>query len=208
MPRIRNWKDLKFFKADRDLRYEHIDSIFTEVIDWQLIETHLFDMLKVVLSIQVGKTVLKRLASYSRKNRLYLAFRELGRVVRTVFLMRYAANEDLQRSILIATNKSEQFNGFLDWVSFGADVISSNNRDEQRKRIKYQHLVANCLIFYTVMSLTGSIKQLRERGVDVPEDMLMRINPYLTEHINRFGEYRLDLSRQPAEPIYDYRPGD
>lgn len=139
MPRIRNWKDLVFFKADKASKYEHIDSIFGDVIDWHLIETHLLDMLRVVLSIQAGtisaSTLLKRLGTYSRKNRLYLAFRELGRVVRTVFLMRYAANEDLQRTILSATNKSEQFNGFLEWLSFGGEVIATNNRDEQSKRI-------------------------------------------------------------------------
>lgn len=58
------------------------------------------------------------------------------------------------------------------------------------------------------MSLTDSIKQLKQEGLDISEDVLMRINPYLTEHINRFGEYRLDLSRQPKEPIYDYLEDD
>ena len=33
--------------------------------------------------------------------------------------------------------------------------------------------------------------------------MLARLSPYLTGHVNRFGEYRLDLNRQPA-PI-DYQ---
>jgi len=28
----------------------------------------------------------------------------------------------------------------------------------------------------------------------------------MTEHINRLGEYYLNLSRVPPEPIYDFRP--
>lgn len=28
-------------------------------------------------------------------------------------------------------------------------------------------------------------------------DMLVRLSAYLTGHVNRFGEYRLDLNRQP-----------
>jgi TnpA family transposase len=47
-------------------------------------------MLRVVLSIKAGRitasTILRKLGTYSRKNRLYQAFRELGRVVRTAFL--------------------------------------------------------------------------------------------------------------------------
>ena len=34
-------------------------------------------------------------------------------------------------------------------------------------------------------------------------DTLARLSPYLTGHVNRFGEYRLDLNRQP--PPIDYQ---
>jgi TnpA family transposase len=89
MPRIRHWKELTLFRPSRTTHYEHIESLFGDPIDWQLIHTHLPDMLRVVLSIQAGRitasTILRRLGYYSRKNRLYQAFRELGRVVRTVF---------------------------------------------------------------------------------------------------------------------------
>ena len=46
-------------------------------------------------------------------------------------------------------------NRFLHWTFFGGEgVISENSRDEQRKAIKYNHLVANCLIFHNLCSLT------------------------------------------------------
>jgi TnpA family transposase len=35
--------------------YKTIDSLFTEVIDWDLIETHWKDLMQVALSIQEGK---------------------------------------------------------------------------------------------------------------------------------------------------------
>ncbi len=60
--------------------------------DWELIHAHWEDYLRVVLAIQSGQIsaswILARLNSYSRQNRLYLAFQELGRVVRTVYLLR------------------------------------------------------------------------------------------------------------------------
>src|SRR3546814_711921 len=40
LPRIRNWKDLDFFRADKQTRYAHIDSLFHGAIDWTLIETN------------------------------------------------------------------------------------------------------------------------------------------------------------------------
>ena len=50
--------------------------------EWDLIETMLPDMLRVALSIRTGtimpSTILRRLATYSRKNKLYFAFRGDG----------------------------------------------------------------------------------------------------------------------------------
>ena len=56
MPRIRNWKDLKFYRPAKETVYEHIDSLFGDnVVDWDLIQTHWQDLLRVVISIQEGK---------------------------------------------------------------------------------------------------------------------------------------------------------
>ena len=53
--------------------------------------------------------------------------------------------------IQAATCKSESYNRFAQWLAFGKEgIITENNRDEQRKFIKYNHLVANCLSFYNV----------------------------------------------------------
>lgn len=92
-PRIRNVKDLVFYRPDKKKKYKHIDSLFKEKVDWELIETHWQDLMQVVLSIKAGRilpsTLLRKLGNYSRKNRLYSAYRELGRVVRTIFLLKY-----------------------------------------------------------------------------------------------------------------------
>lgn len=38
MPRIRNWKDLKFSRPDKHTHYKHIDPLFKDVIDWRLFQ--------------------------------------------------------------------------------------------------------------------------------------------------------------------------
>jgi TnpA family transposase len=70
--------------------------LFSEAIDWSKIQSHWQDILQVVLSIKMGKVssavLLRKLGNYSRKNRLYQAFQELGRVIRTVFLLQYISD--------------------------------------------------------------------------------------------------------------------
>ena len=73
------------------------------------IKTHFPDLLRVVISISQGKirssTILRKLGTESRKNKLYGTFRELGRVVRTLFYlilstMKSYAGQSMLRRIL------------------------------------------------------------------------------------------------------------
>lgn len=213
MPRIRSWQDLHLFRPDREARYEHIDGLFSASIDWALIEAHLSDMLRVALSIRAGRllpsAILRRLATYSRKNRLYFAFRELGRAIRTDFLLRYLSSVELRRTIQAATCKSELFNKYAQWVAFGsAGLATAAERDEQRKMVKYNHLVANLLIFHTAVGMTRALDEIAAdgHGAAITPKALAGTSPYLTEHLNRFGSYELDLSRPPPPLPFELPP--
>ncbi|EMX0193121.1 Tn3 family transposase [Bacillus cereus] len=210
MPRIRNWKDLKFFRPSKHIQYKHIDSLFSDVIDWKLIETHWQDLFQVVLSIKAGKilpsTLLRKLSSNSKKNRLYQAFRDLGRVIRTIFLLRYISDMKLRERITASTNKVEAYNGFSKWLFFGGDgIITENDPVEQEKRIKYNVLVANAVIFQNVVDITMILWQLKREGYRFSREDLVMLSPYMTKHLKRFGDYVIDLKNIP-QPIEENIP--
>jgi TnpA family transposase len=131
MPRIRNWKEHNFYRPLPDAKHTHIEELFSATADWNVIETMVPDLLRVAVSIKTGAVlpsdILRRLGSYSRKNRLYYVLRELGRVVKTCFLLRYISDLELRHIIQTATTKSERFNKFLQWVSFGGDSVIAEN---------------------------------------------------------------------------------
>jgi hypothetical protein len=125
----------------------------------------------------------------------------LGSVVRTIFLLEYISSIELRRTIQAATNKSEAFNLFVQWVAFGGGrLLAENTRDEQRKMIKYHHLVANLLIFHNVVTMTRALHALISEGHYIDEEALACFSPYQTEYINRFGRYALKRDRTP-EPL-------
>ena len=170
-----------------------------------MIETHLRDMLRVAVSIKKGQitasTILRRLGTYSRKNKLYFAFRELGKVVRTLFLLRYIDEIELRKTIHSATNKSEEFNNFTKWLFFGGQgIIAENIRHEQRKVVKYNQLVANMVILHNVEQMTQALKTFADDGQGLTKEVLGGLSPYRTAHINRFGDYTLDLRRK-VQPL-------
>ena len=197
LPRIRNWKGLILARPDKDISYEHIDSLFSDTIDWKLIETHWRDLMRIVLSIRAGKvlpsTLLRKLGNYSRKNRLYRAFREVGMAVRSTFLLHFASDIALRHRITAATNKAESYNGFADWLFFGGDgVLAENDPEEQEKRMKFKELLANSLILQNTADMTEALRSLAEEGYPLRREDVARLSPYLTAHVKRFGDYVLD----------------
>src|SRR3954454_16717490 len=89
----------------------------------------------------------------------------------------------------------------VQWVAFGGGrLLAENTRDEQRKMIKYHHLVANMPLFHNVVTMTKALQTLVADGVEIDEAALACLSPYQTEHINRFGRYALKRDRSP-EPL-------
>jgi Tn3 transposase DDE domain len=159
-------------------------------------------MLRVAISISQGKirssTILRKLGTYSRKNKLYSAFCELGRVVRTMFFLRFVRDEALRRTINAATHTSEAWNGVVPWVAFGGEgVIRQNNREAQRKIIRYNHLVATWVGFHHVVSMTRAFQERVDVGYVVTPEIIARLPPYKTEHMNRVGHYELRVDHVP-----------
>ncbi|KAI9130230.1 Tn3 family transposase (plasmid) [Acaryochloris sp. CCMEE 5410] len=140
-------KRCKFYRLSQKASYDYLEPLFKAVIDWKLIETHWQDLMRMVLSIKAGKlmpsTLLRKLNSYSKKNQLHQALRELGRVGRTIFLLRFISEPTIRRQITACTNIVETYHNFIDWLHFGKHgVIAENDPDEQEKRLKYLDLQA------------------------------------------------------------------
>ncbi|MEU8108623.1 Tn3 family transposase [Nonomuraea muscovyensis] len=143
---------------------------------------------------------MRRLRSNSRKNRVYKAFREVGRSVRTVALLRYLADPALRARVTAATNKVESYNGFSKWLGFGG-VLADNDPEEQEKLIKFNTLLANLVIFHNALNISDIVRQLVAEGWRITTDQLGQIAPYLRAHISRFGAYATDDLRRQPDPF-------
>lgn len=200
MPRIRNWKSLVLYRPDKSCRYQHIDRLFSDTVDWELIEKHWQDLMQVALSIYTGRissaTLLRKLGSYSRKNKLYFAAQALGNVVRTCFLLDWIGSREMRQDITANTNKIESYHAFSKYFSFGGDVIPVNEPDEQQKRLCYTDLIASAMILQNTVDMMRGLRELQHEGWTITEDDLSFLSPYLVGHLKRFGDYNLKLRRQ------------
>jgi len=204
MPRIRHWKDLTFYRPSKETSYEHIDSLFKEAIDWDLLEKHWTDLVQVALSVRAGKLqpsiLLRKLSHESRKNRLDQAFRELGRVIRTIFLLRYISEIPLRVQITKTTNIAERYNQFCQWICFAlGGLMAENDPEELQKRVRYTDILANALMVQNVADLTKALEALEQRVYPIKAEDVEQLSAYMTEHLQRFGDYTLKM--RPVAPL-------
>jgi hypothetical protein len=82
---------------------------------------------------------MRRLRSNSRKNRIYKVFREVGRSVRTVALLRYLADPQLRARVTAATNKVESYHGFAQWLGFGNNGVLADNDPADQEKLSPSH---------------------------------------------------------------------
>jgi hypothetical protein len=132
--------------------------VLTDLIAVRL--KHWPDLLRAGISIREGRlssvTLLRRLGNHSRRNRLYKALRELGRVIRTITLLRYLSEPGLRDQIGAITNRTEKFHNFAQFLMIGGRLIGHNDPDYQERVVKFNELVANAAIFSTALDITDA----------------------------------------------------
>jgi hypothetical protein len=107
---------------------------------------------------------------------------------------------------LTSSSGDNQKRAFQPLCAMGGDsVIAENVRDEQRKFIKYNHLVANLLVFHNLVTMTRAIRRMETDGHQISDEILAVLSPYQTAHINRFGSYSLNFGRDPKPIHSDFR---
>ncbi len=71
-------------------------------------------------------------------------------------------------------------------------MLAANDPAEQEKLIKFNSLLANCVIFHTALDMTATVRALQADGHPVTAVDLGSVSPYITETIRRFGDYPTD----------------
>ncbi|MCX0241892.1 Tn3 family transposase [Streptomyces drozdowiczii] len=158
-------------------------------------ESQFRHLMRVAVSVREGvmssATLLERLRYGSHRNATYTAFREVGRVIRTVQLLRHLTDAPLRRRVAAATNKVESFNRFSQRIGFGNQgAIADNDPVEQEKATKFNDLPTNAVIFHNALDIAEIVRQLLEEGWEIDPEDLAQVSPYLTESIKRFGGTR------------------
>lgn len=169
-------------------------------INWKKIKDNYKEVVKCTIALKT-KTVdadvlLKRLSAENANDPVYQALVEIGKVVRTIFLCRYLADEDLRIRINESLNAVERFNGMMDFIFHGKQgELSSNDKDDQELSILCLHLLLICITYMNTLMIQETLCN-HSQSYSLTENDLRALNPQIHEHINAHGIVSLNMSER------------
>jgi hypothetical protein len=68
-----------------------------------------------------------------------------------------------------------------------------------QKLVRYTDIIANALTVQNVADLTKALETLEQRGYPIKSEDVEHLSAYMTEHLQRFGDYTLKM--RPVVPL-------
>jgi len=171
----------------------------TRKLDLDLIRQNWDDMLRLAASLKFRWTtpslMIRKLQSFPRQHILTQALQEYGRLVKTIFILRYFKSEAYRRRIGTQLNKGEKFHALRSHIhSANRGFIRKKYPEDHLNQANCLNLVVNAIAVWNTVYMQAAIQHLRLSGQEISEDELARLSPVRYEHINIYGKYSFDIS--------------
>ncbi len=193
-PRIRDLPHKRLYAFEPRLVNKTVRPLVAGKIRKSLISRNWPDILRLVASTVSGKIqpslMLKKLSAYPRQNDLALALREIGRIERSIFMLDWISDTDLQRRTQIGLNKGEAHHALKRAINFNRrGEIHDRTAEGQHYRIAGMNLLAAIIIYWNTKKLGEIVTKLHNEGEKLPIELLKHTSPLGWEHIMLTGEY-------------------
>jgi len=179
-------------------------------INTEVIEDNWDDILRFIATIKLKETtasdLFRRLNSYSKQHVLYRALRAFGRIIKSIFILRYIDDVGLRQAIEGQLNKIESWHRFSRAISVGnAREMTQTEKEEQEIAEACKRIIKNAIVCWNYLYLTQRIAD--ETDADARETFLDTVaagSVVSWHHINLLGEY--DFSDEKLQDSVGIKP--
>jgi TnpA family transposase len=195
IPRIRDLPSKRLYLFDPASCPKELKGLIGGKIREPLIAANWPDILRSAATMVAGvmppSQLLRKFAAYPRQHELAVALREIGRVERTLFIIDWLLDADMQRRAQIGLNKGEAHHALKNALRIGRQgEIRDRTAEGQHFRMAGLNLLAAIIIYWNTKHLGHAVTSRRHDGLDCSPDLLAHISPLGWAHILLTGEYR------------------
>ena len=150
--------------------------------------------------------IFRRLNSYSKQHALYRALKTFGKIIKSIFILRYIDDLELRQAIEKQLNKIENSHQFSRAVSIGNPrEFTQAEKQEQEVAEGCKRLIKNAITCWNYLYLSQKISEVI--GPEAREILFQAIangSVVSWQHINLLGEY--DFSDEKLQDSVGIKP--
>ncbi len=194
IPRIRDLPSKRLHLFDPAAAPKELRGLIGGKIREDLIVQNWPDVLRAVATMAAGimppSQLLKKFAACPRQHELAVALREIGRIERTIFIIEWLLDADMQRRAQVGLNKGEAHHALKNALRIGRQgEIRDRTAEAQHYRMAGLNLLAAIIIYWNTKHLGLAGAQRKRAGLDCSPELLAHISPLGSAHILLTGEY-------------------
>jgi TnpA family transposase len=134
--------------------------------------------------------VLHRLVNASPSDRVAKALTALGRLVKTVYLLRYISDPALRRKVHKQLNRGESRHDLAKWLFFAnRGVFRTGDYEEIMNKASCLSLLSNAVLVWNTIEINKMVASLRASSQMVDDSDLALMSPLLRYHVAPNGTY-------------------
>lgn len=201
-PRIRDLADQKLYRpADFALdAWPKLGPYLANTLKAERFYDHWDDMLRVAVSLKKGygtaSLLVQKFQAYPRQHPLARALQELGRLDKTLHILRWYEDLATRERISKQLNKGEALHRLRANLFYGKLGEIAGQEDESLDhQVACLNLLTNAIIVFNTVHIANIVTELRQGGLQVAEDDLARIWPTRLKHINLLGRFVFDAAK-------------
>jgi TnpA family transposase len=199
MPRLRDLADQQLYRVDPEIAPGALRPLLRAGLDFPLLGEQWDQLVRVAASLRnrvaSAHVVLQRLANASPADRVAKALTTLGRIVKTIYILRYIHEEDLRRRVQLQLNRGESRHALARWLFFGnRGEFRSGDYEEIMNKASCLSLLSNAVLVWNTMAIMKIVTQLRAAGENVADEDLARVSPLMHQHVIPNGTYHFARS--------------
>jgi TnpA family transposase len=197
MPRIRDLKDQQLYRMDRASDYGVFTPLLTKTADLGIVEEQWDEMMRVALSLKQrtapAHVVVQRLTNSFPADRLSKAVTNLGRILKTQYILRYLTDRDLRQRVQLQLNKGEYRHKLPRRIFFANQgEFTTGDYEEIMNKASCLSLVSNAILYWNTLKITDIVEQLRAQGEEVDQATLAHISLLPFKHVVPNGTYFIE----------------
>ncbi|WP_309710000.1 Tn3 family transposase [Armatimonas sp.] len=141
-------------------------------------------------------TIVRKLSSHARNNRIKRALWEYDSIHRSLYLLTYIDSLSVRKNVQKAVNRGENYHQLRRAVSFASfGKLRFKTEYEQDLWSECSRLIANSVIFYNASILSRFLEHQERNGDMQGADATKKVSPIAWQNTNLHGRY--EFQKQP-----------